>query len=406
MRWIVRLAAVLVVLTLFVVVVVRVRYGGGQPYPDVTGPPILPDAALETVVSFGQPIGNVAVSADGRLFFTVHPESRPTGPVLWEWRDAEAVPFPAADLQQSLFDTPLGVVVDRQNRLWTVDHGSHGFGSPRVVALDLGTGEAVVDHRLGPDVAPRGSFVQDLQVAPDGRTVYLADVSFWRQQPALAVLDVASGTARRVLEDHPSVVAQDWIIHTPAKRMVFFGGLAAMKPGVDGIAVSTDGGWLAYGAMSHDTLYRVPTAALRDASLTVDAVARQVEDLGRKPLSDGLSADVAGGIWITDVEHGAVVRRGPARDLGEDAAYPLGGRAELRPRRLAVRRRLGDSRAGDAVEGAHPIRGALRRLPVPVRHLRRARSVAAARTGGATLRAGSRTGARPLGRRRPDRAVP
>ena len=71
------------------------------------------------------------------------------------------------------------------------------------------------------------------------------------------------------------------------------------------LAVSTDGEWLTYGAMSHDTLYRVPTAALADASLPADALAGQVEDLGPKPLSDGLSADLEGGVWITDVEHGA-----------------------------------------------------------------------------------------------------
>jgi sugar lactone lactonase YvrE len=63
--------------------------------------------------------------------------------------------------------------------------------------------------------------------------------------------------------------------------------------------------------MSHDTLYRVPTSALRDPRFADDDIARQVEDLGPKPLSDGLSADLEGGVWITDVEHGAVMRRAP-----------------------------------------------------------------------------------------------
>jgi len=315
MRWVLRLVVAVVALLLVLAIVVRVRYGGGRPYLGVTSPPILSEDALETVVESAEPLGNVAVSPDGRVFFTVHPESRPTGPKLYEWRDGSARPYPDAASQDGLFETPLGVVVDRQGRLWTVDPGLHGFGTPRLLAFDLDSGAVVVDHALADDVAPRGSFVQDLQVAPDGDTVYLADVSFWRKSPALIVLDVASGTARRVLERHPSVTAQDWIIRTPDTRMVFFGGLAAMKPGVDGIAVSIDGAWLAYGAMSHDTLYRVPTAALRDPSLTPDDLARQVEDLGPKPLSDGLSADLDGGVWITDVEHGAVMRRVPGGPL-------------------------------------------------------------------------------------------
>ena len=169
----------------------------------------------------------------------------------------------------------------------------------------------VVNITFDRSVAPLGSFLQDLQVSPDGKTVYIADVSFWRKSPALVVVDVASGGARRVLERHPSVMPQDWIITTPIKRMVFFGGLAALKPGIDGIAISADGSWLAYGAMTHDRLYRVPTAALGDPALGEAELASQVQVLGRKPLSDGLSADLEGGVWITDVEHGAVLRQAP-----------------------------------------------------------------------------------------------
>ena len=177
-----------------------------------------------------------------------------------------------------MFQTPLGVVIDRQHRLWIIDHGRHGFGTPRLVAFDLFTDQIVHDHRFDAVAAPNGSFLQDLQVSPDGRTVFIADVSFWRKRPAIVVHDIATATDRRVLESHPSVTAQDWIITTPAKRMVFFGGLAAMKPGIDGIAITPDGAWLAYGAMSHDTLYRVPTAALLGSWLIVE---RPQAPLGR-----------------------------------------------------------------------------------------------------------------------------
>jgi sugar lactone lactonase YvrE len=203
------------------------------------------------------------------------------------------------------------VVADRAGRLWTIDHGNHGFRQPRLVALDLATGRVVHDHPFDREIAPRGSFLQDLRIDPAGDKVFIADLSFWRGSPALVVYDVESTRARRVLERHPAVMPQDWVITTPAKRMVFFGGLAALKPGVDGIAVDPSGEWLYFGAMAHDGLFRIPARDLRESTLGPRVLAQRVERVSDKPLSDGLAADGAGQIWITDVEHGAVMRVGP-----------------------------------------------------------------------------------------------
>ncbi len=88
------LGATLTVLMLVLAVAVRLRYGGGAHYPNLTSRATLSDSALETIVNFHQPIGNVAVSARGRLFFTVHPESRPSGAKLFEWRRTPPCPSP------------------------------------------------------------------------------------------------------------------------------------------------------------------------------------------------------------------------------------------------------------------------------------------------------------------------
>ena len=302
-------------LLLVLAVVVRLRYGGGCGYPDLTTAPLIDDSGLEQVVSFAEPIGNVAVSPDGRLFFTVHPEARPTGAKLLEWVDGAAVPFPDGGSQDALFDTPLGVVVDQHGRLWTIDHGGHGLRSARLLAFDLASGRVVHDHVFSRSIAPLGSFLQDLQVDPSGDTVFIADVSFWRKRPALVVYDVPSQRARRMLERHPSVEPQDIIIQTRIKRMVFFGGIAALKPGVDGIAIDPTGEWLYYGAMTNDGLYRIPARDLRGNALTPRVLGQRVELFSVKPLSDGLSADLEGNVYITDVEHGAVMRVGPDRPL-------------------------------------------------------------------------------------------
>lgn len=290
---------------------VRLRYGGGTAYPDVTGMPLLPDSALEVAAVSQEPIGNVAVSSTGRLFFTIHPESRPEGAKLLEWVDGKAVPYPSAEVQAKLFETVLGLTIDSKDRLWTIDHGNHGTGTPRLLAFELSTGHLAHEFVFPPGVAPPGSFLQDLRVDVTGGTVFIADVGFWRRQPALIVYDVAGGRARRVLDGHPSVFPQDYIIHNPIKRMEFFGGLAALKAGVDGIAVDPSGEWVWFAAMNHDTMYRVRAADLKDASLAPGALEGRLQAVGRKPLNDGLSADTAGNVLITDVEHGAVLRMSP-----------------------------------------------------------------------------------------------
>jgi sugar lactone lactonase YvrE len=283
------------------------RYGGGESYRDLNTPPVLPASALEIAAQYPEPIGNIAVSVDGRLFFTVHPESRPETNKLMEWRNGKAVPFPDAAFQATL-KTPLGLAIDGRDRLWVIDHGMHGATGAELLSIDLKTNTLTKRHPFERDIAPLGSFLQDLRVSPDGNKAVIADVSFFRKRSGLIVHDIASGKDRRVLDGHASVTAQDWIIRTPSKDMMFFGGLVALKPGVDGLTITADGRWVYYAAMAHDSLFRVPLAILHDPTSTADAIAAKVERVGAKPLNDGLSSDLAGNVLLTDVEHQSVVR--------------------------------------------------------------------------------------------------
>ncbi len=315
MVWLRNISLALAGIAVIVALALYGRYGGGDPYPDLSTAPLFGEEALETVLAFPEPFGNVAASADGRVFFTVHPESGPTGPVLYEVRDGEAFPYPSREVSETRFVTALGVSVDQQNRLWVIDHGNHGFQGAGLTAFDLATGEVVHEVTFDSDVGEWASFLNDLTVSPDGRYVYIADVSFFGKNPGLVVYDTDSGEAWRILEDHPSVVAQDWIIENPIKTMTFFGGLIALKPGVDGIVVDREGDYVYYAAMTHDGLFRVPTSILHDRPAAPAAIAASVERIGDKPLSDGLSIDVDGNVYITDVENGGIARMAPDGSL-------------------------------------------------------------------------------------------
>lgn len=296
----------LIILLVSATTIVWVRHGGGEPYPDLTDTPQLSSDVLEEVLAYSEPIGNVAVSSTGRVFFTVHPEARPRGNKLLEYVNGASVPFPSLRLQKELFDTPLGLVIDRYDRLWVIDHGNHGMRSAHIIAIDLVIGDVIRNQKLDDTIAPAGSLLQDLQVSPDGRTIVIADASFWRKSPALIVYDIETGDARRVLEGHKSVAAENYMIKTRDRDMEYLGGIIALRGGVDGIALGTE--WLHYGALNGSGLYRVRLKDLRNEKLPASQLANRIERFSDKPLSDGFSLDKNGGVYITDVEHSAIFR--------------------------------------------------------------------------------------------------
>jgi sugar lactone lactonase YvrE len=310
-KWIKRIAIGLALLVAVFCVSIYASFGGGKPYVDLSGQPLLPQGTIEAAVVSDRPIGNAAVSAGGRIFYTIHPESNPVGTKLYEWVNGKAVPYPNEAQQAALYTSPLGLAIDAKNQLWVIDPANHGTGTARLTAFDLATNKVVHSYAFSSDVAPLGSFLQDLQVSADGRWVYIADVGFWAKRPALVIYDAQKKTARRVLSRHASVYPQNILIRNQIKAISFFGGLLEMKTGIDGVALSRDGAWLYYAAMNHNMMYRAPTPALQDASLSDAAIAAKIEKVGKKPLNDGLSIDDQNGVYVTDVEHQAVLRMTP-----------------------------------------------------------------------------------------------
>jgi sugar lactone lactonase YvrE len=310
MRWLQRGVIGVLVLALLLAGGLYWRYGGGKDFPDRSTPPLIGADQVEIVATLPEPPGNVAVSADGRVFITLHPEAKPEVNHVVELVDGVAVPFPDAASQHTLYNSPQGIRIDRQGRLWTIDHGDNGFSPARLVAIDIATRKVVHDHTFSRDVAPVLSYLQDLVISPDGNTVYIADVAFFRQTPGMVIYDVVSGTERRVLDRHVSVEPEGYWVQTALGPMTRVAGLVSLKPGVDSIALSIDGSTLFLGPMSGGTLYRVATADLRNPALAPDELAKRVTPFANKPLSDGASIDDAGNIYVTDVEHAGVARIG------------------------------------------------------------------------------------------------
>jgi len=313
-----RILATLAVVVLVLLLVVRVKFGGGLRLDDRTSEPRLPASALELVADLDYPPGNIAVSAKGRVFFTLHPDAKPPMQVL-ELVDGKPRAYPSVEYQHQspgipFFQSILSLRVDRQERLWVLDYANYGSGEPRITAFDLATNELVHNYTFPKNIAGRFSMLNDLQVSADGTRIYIAETSPLIHHPAIIIYDTVRKSARRVLDRHPSVMAEDYMIQAPGRDMIIY-GLYTMRIGVDSIALGREGKWFYFGPVSGPWLYRIATADLENAALSAAELGEKVERFAAKTLSDGLTTDLDGNIYLSDMEHSAVLALGQDRKL-------------------------------------------------------------------------------------------
>ena len=276
---------------------------------------------LEQVAGFDAQVTGVAVAENGRTFVNfprwekdvaasvaeVMPggKLRPYPDARWnEWRNLR--PLSTGDHWVCV----QSVTVDPQGFLWVVDPAAPGNefikpGGPKLVKIDLATDKVAQVIPFDMQAAPQGSYMNDVRVSPDGRWAFLTDSG---QKGALVVVDVAAGTARRVLDGDPRTQPEPGVVpmadghelRRPDGRIPAFAA--------DGIALDAEGKWLYWQALVGRTLYRAPTAALLDPAADVGA---QVERVATTFVADGLWMNKRGELFITDPAANAVRMRAP-----------------------------------------------------------------------------------------------
>lgn len=214
MRRITWFLLILMFLLLVTISGIYITFGGGATgFPDRSSAPIQRWAEVELVANVDTPPGNIAVSKQGRIFLSQHPEARPEWKIV-ELKNGTAFAYPN-EQTQAQWHTPLGIRIDQQQRLLILDAAEHGLKPVTLMAYDLKTNQRTHQFSFHSSIMGLGSHANDLQVSSDGKTIYIADASIFSAKPAIIIYDIETQFARRVLSEHHSVIGDKYtpVVH-------------------------------------------------------------------------------------------------------------------------------------------------------------------------------------------------
>lgn len=281
-------------------------------------------ASLVQVAAFEHQVTGVTVSADGRIFVNFPRWTEDNAVSVAELKNGQVVPYP--DIEWNAWRNArkdevspgdhwvcVQSVVAAGSSLWVIDPAAPAMGNvvpngPKLVRIDLATNRPVRTYAFGEDVAPQGSYLNDVRISPDGSTAYLSDSG---AKGALVVVDLASGRAKRVLDGHPST--------QPDKSVtVMYDGKPLRRPdgrgvefAADGIALSPDGGTFYWQAIKGKTLYSIPTSALTGPTA---ATAAAIRTAGENGPADGLIIGRRDGrMYVSSPQDDSVKWRDPTK---------------------------------------------------------------------------------------------
>lgn len=288
---------------------------------------------FETVAVFDQsvPPGNIAVGPDERIFLSVHGFFGQPVKVVELLKDGTTKPYPNNEWayapkkgSNGLYGV-LGLNVDENGVLWMLDTSGEDR-SGRLVGWDTKKEKLHKIIYLAEPIIRSDSFLNDLAIDTTNNFIYIADTAS-QGAAAIIVVNLATGHTRRVLEGAKVTQAEDldMVIDDRVIRL----GDAPARIGVNPITIDPQHQWVYFGAMSGKSIYRIQTGDLSNTDLGDEVLEQKVERYGDKPLSDGITMDGDGNVYITSITDdsiGVVTKEGIYKTLfrRDDLSWPDG----------------------------------------------------------------------------------
>ncbi len=254
------------------------------------------------------PPGNIAIGPDGRKFLSIHEFYGHDLKLVELLNDGSVRPYPnkkwayAPKNGGNGLHGVLGLNVDENGVLWLLDT-SAADRAGRLIGWDTHNEKLVQLIYLAKPVITDSSFLNDLAVDNKNGFVYIADTA-GNNQAAIIVVNLKTGQARRVLEGSRYTIAED-IDMVIDGRVIHLGGQPA-RLGINPITIDPQYKWVYFGAMSGTSIYRVKTKHLANFKLRGDKLEAKVKRYGDKPISDGITVDGGGNVYITSITDGTI----------------------------------------------------------------------------------------------------
>jgi sugar lactone lactonase YvrE len=282
----------------------------GRQVTGVAAVPSRSGGGTRLFVSFPRWNGNVPVSVAEVISSDI---LRPYPDAIWNsWTDSEAASG-GSDVSTK-FVCVQSVYGDDRGDLWILDPGSprmHGVipGAAKLVHVDTRTDKVLRTYLFTDKVALKDSYLNDVRIDRTERRAYITDSG----HAGLVVLNLDTGDARRVLDNHLSTRADPGVVPIVDRRELRYasGNAKGQVPQVnsDGIALDAKRGYLYWQALTGRRLYRIRTSLLNSPASTEAEIIAGIEDLGRTVVSDGMEVGADGEILFTAIERNAIMAR-------------------------------------------------------------------------------------------------
>lgn len=251
--------------------------------------------------------GCVAVSKYGRIFSTTHPLGNHPVQLIEITGPSSYISFPSDNYQKDKgvtasdekFDSPLGLVFDSHDRLWTIDMGIE-LGRTRLWCFNIRNKKLLEKITLPEDIAPKGSNLKDLVIDDQNGWAYLSDI----KNPAIIAINLETKQARR-FDNHSSLKAENLDMVIDGKTIQFAG--KPIRIGINPITLSPDNETLYFGAMNGETWYQVPTKYFREGA-NDETIGSKISVNGKKPISDGACTSASGNHYFTDLQNHGIAK--------------------------------------------------------------------------------------------------